>query len=119
MAMSGEQMPERGEERFVSIPEVKEVLEGVQGSRELTYEQKLALEHSTYSTKTDPKNAGKLIDDLKKNERITDTIAFKIVEIWPSHVDDVKAILAKERFTLKEDEVEAIIKLVSKYERKA
>jgi DNA-directed RNA polymerase subunit F len=113
----GEEMS--GEEKLMSIPEVKQVLEGVQGSRELSYEQKLALEHATYSSKTDPESAQKLVKELEKNERITDTIAYKIVEIWPSHADDVKAIFAKERFTLKEDEVDTILKLVSKYERKA
>jgi DNA-directed RNA polymerase subunit F len=108
-----------GEERLMSIPEVKEILETIQAGRELSYEQKLALEHATYSSKTDPDSARKLVAELKKHERITDTIAFKIIEIWPTHPDDVKAIFAKERFTIKEDEVEEILKLVSKYERKS
>jgi len=115
--MVEEEMPERGGERLVSIPEVKKVLESTQSGHELTYEQKLALEHATYSAKTDPKNALKLVEELRKNERITDSIAFKIVEIWPEHPDDVKAIFAKERFTLKEDEVEGILKLVSRHGR--
>jgi len=117
--MAGEEMPEKGGERLVSIPEVKKVLESTQQSRELTYEQKLALEHATYSAKTDPRNAQKLVEELRKIERITDGIAYKIVEIWPEHPDDVKAIFAKERFTLKEDEVEGILKLVSRHGKSA
>ncbi len=105
------------EDKFMSIPEVKDILEAVQEGRELNYEQKLALEHATYTTHTTPEKAAELVEALKEHERITDAIAFKIVEIWPTHEDDVKAIFAKERFTIKEDEVERILKLVSKYSK--
>ena len=103
--------------KFMSIPAVKDILEAVQEGRELNYEQKLALEHATYTTQTTPEKALELVEALKEHERITDAIAFKIVEIWPTHEDDVKAIFAKERFTLKEDEVEKILKLVSKFSK--
>jgi DNA-directed RNA polymerase subunit F len=105
------------EERFVSIPKVRDILEDVQEARELNYEQKLALEHATYSVQTDQKKADKLIKELMKHERITEALAFKIVEIWPTHVDDVKAIFAKERFTLKEDEVETILQAVADHSK--
>lgn len=105
------------ESEFVSVPRVKDILEEVQDSRELNYEQKLALEHATYSVHTTPTEAKKLIKDLMEHERITEALAFKIVEIWPTHPDDVKAIFAKERFTLKEDEVEAIIQKVADHEK--
>jgi DNA-directed RNA polymerase subunit F len=107
------------ESEYVSIPEVKEILEGMQGDEEheLNYEQKLALEHATYSVHTTPKEAEKLVKDLMEHERITEALAFKIVEIWPTHADDVKAIFAKERFTLKEDEVEEILQKVADHEK--
>jgi DNA-directed RNA polymerase subunit F len=101
------------ESEFVSIPKVKNILEEVQEGRELNYEQKLALEHATYSVQTTPAAALKLVKALMKHERITESLAFKIVEIWPTHADDVKAIFAKERFTLKEDEVEGILQTVA------
>jgi DNA-directed RNA polymerase subunit F len=106
------------ESEFVSIPEVKDILEDVQEGRELNYEQKLALEHATYSVKTTPKDAEKLVKALMEHERITEHLAFKIVEIWPTHADDVKAIFAKERFTLKENEVEDILQKVADHEKK-
>jgi DNA-directed RNA polymerase subunit F len=105
------------EERFVSIPEVKKILESVQEGRELNYEQKLALEHSTYTVHTTPSQTSKLIKKLMEHERITESLAFKIVEIWPTHADDVKAIFAKERFTLKENEVEAILQAVAEHQK--
>ena len=105
------------ESEFVSIPEVKDILEDVQEGRELNYEQKLALEHATYSVHTTPKQAAKLIKALMEHERITEHLAFKIVEIWPTHEDDVKAIFAKERFTLKDDEVKDILQKVADHEK--
>jgi DNA-directed RNA polymerase subunit F len=105
------------ESEFVSIPRVKDILEDVQEGRELNYEQKLALEHATYSVRTKPSEAKKLIKALMEHERITEALAFKIVEIWPTHPDDVKAIFAKERFTLKEDEIADIIQKVADHEK--
>ncbi len=105
------------ETQFVSIPKVKDILEDIQEDRELNYEQKLALEHASYSIHTTPEKALKLIKKLMEHERITESLAYKIVEIWPTHPDDVKAIFAKERFSLKEDEVEAIIQAVADHEK--
>ena len=105
------------ESEFVSIPNVKTILEDVQEKRELNYEQKLALEHATYSVRTTPAQAKKLVKALMEHERITESLAFKIVEIWPTHSDDVKAIFAKERFTLKEDEIEDILQKQADHEK--
>lgn len=101
------------ESEYVSIPRVKDILEDVQEGRELNYEQKLALEHATYSVQTTTKAAAKLVKALMEHERITEHLAFKIIEIWPTHADDVKAIFSKERFTLKEDEIEDILQKVA------
>jgi DNA-directed RNA polymerase subunit F len=105
------------ESEFVNIPQVKVILESVQEGRELNYEQKLALEHATYSVRTTPEAAMALVAKLMEHERITESLAYKIIEIWPTHIDDVKAIFAKERFTLKEDEVEAILQAVADHEK--
>jgi DNA-directed RNA polymerase subunit F len=106
-------MAKKPESEFVSIPRVKGILEDVQEGRELNYEQKLALEHATYSVHTTPTKAKKLVKALMEHERINEALAYKIVEIWPTHPDDVKAIFAKERFTLQENEVEDILQKVA------
>ena len=103
--------------KFVSIPEVKDILEEVGEGRELNYEQKLALEHATYSIQTTSKDANNLIKALMEHERITEALAFKIVEIWPTHPDDVKAIFAKERFTITEEDIQVILQKVADHEK--
>ena len=48
-------------------------------------------------------------------ENIGDIHAYKIADILPVSEDDVKAIFAKERFTLSESEIKDILKIVGKY----
>ncbi len=101
--------------RHVSLAEVKNLLEKEEKRRELTYEQKLALEHAKHFSKIGVTKARKMAEELVKLERITETFAYKIVDILPLHPDEVRAIFAKERFTLEEDEIKKIIKIVEKY----
>jgi DNA-directed RNA polymerase subunit F len=101
--------------KYVSLAEVKSLLEKEEKKRELTYEQKLALEHAKHFSKLGISKAKKMVEELTKLERITESFAFKIVDILPMHPEEVRAIFAKERFTLEDAEVKKIIKIVEKY----
>jgi DNA-directed RNA polymerase subunit F len=101
--------------KYVSLSEVKNLLEKEEKKRELTYEQKLALEHAKHFSKLGITKAKNMVEELVKLERITEPFAFKIVDILPMHPEEVRAIFAKERFTLEDDEVKKIIKIVEKY----
>lgn len=96
-------------ERFLTIPEVHELLLQEQAQRELTYEQKLALQHCELLERFDAKTAQKLVAELEKIERVAPALAYKIAELLPTHPDDVRAIFSKERFTLEEKTISAII----------
>jgi len=52
---------------------------------------------------------------LVKLERISEPVAYKIVDILPVHPDEVRAIFAKERFTLEDDEIKMILKIVEEH----
>lgn len=101
--------------KYVSLAEVKNLLEKEEKNRELTYEQKLALEHAKHFAKIGVSKAKKMADELLKLDRITEPFAYKIIDILPMHPEEVRAIFAKERFTLEDDEVKKIIKIVEKY----
>jgi DNA-directed RNA polymerase subunit F len=101
-------------ERLVSLEEVKNILTKEEKTRELSYEKRLALEHAKAFSKLNITKTKKLITDLQKIERISESIAFKIAELLPQHPDDVRAIFAKERFNLEEKEINQIIELVTK-----
>ncbi|UCF08976.1 MAG: RNA polymerase [Thermoplasmata archaeon] len=103
------------ESRYVSLAEVKNLLEKEAKKRELSYEQNLALDHAKHFSAISMTKAKKMADELMELERITEPFAYKIVDILPMHPEEVRAIFAKERFTLEEDEIKKILKIVEKH----
>jgi DNA-directed RNA polymerase subunit F len=101
--------------KYLTLAEVKKILENAQKERELSYEQKLALEHAQKFSKLSVSKAKDLIEDLQKLERITDPLIYKIADLLPSELEDLKALFAKERFTLSNEELNTILGLVKKY----
>ena len=104
------------EGRLVTLAEVKSMLTRAQIEREeLTYEQKLALEHSLRFSRLSVDETEKLVADLKGLDYLTEAYAYKIADLCPTHADDIKAIFAKSRTTVGDAEVQAIIDTVLKY----
>ncbi|OPY34203.1 MAG: RNA polymerase Rpb4 [Methanomassiliicoccales archaeon PtaU1.Bin124] len=103
------------EERYVPLAEVKEMLEEESKLRELTPEQKLALDQASKMSRTDADKAGKLMKELTAIDFISEGVAVKIVDLMPMHADDIRVLFAKERLVLDKKQIEQIIKLVEKY----
>ena len=103
------------EEKLLSLGEVKKLLEKESKDRELMPEQMLALQHAESFTKLSQAKAKKLIADLMKLEHVSEFHAYKIVDLMPTHPDDVRAVFAKERFTLSKEEIEKVVKTVEKH----
>lgn len=102
--------------RLVSIAEVKNMLSKISKERkELTYEQRIALEHAQKFAKVPMKKTQEMIKELQKIENIESNHAHIIADMLPLTEDDVKAIFAKERYTLKENEIKKILEIVRKY----
>ena len=102
--------------KLVSLPEVKNILKKMSKERkELTYEQRIALEHTQKFAKLPVKKTQDLIKELIKLERIEESHAYKIADLLPTTEDDVKAIFAKERFTVDKSEIKSILETVRKY----
>ncbi len=101
---------------LVSLAEVKAMLLLAQQSREdLTYEQKLALEHSLRFSRVNVTDAKKLIKDLQKVDGVNAEYAYKLADLCPVEADDVRSIFAKSRITIGDSEVDQIIETVLKY----
>jgi DNA-directed RNA polymerase subunit F len=103
------------ETKYVSLSEVKKILDKEGETRELTHEQGLSLEHANHFANISVTKGKKMAEDLLKLERITEPFAYKIIDILPTHPDEVRAIFAKERFTLEDDEIKKILKIVENY----
>lgn len=102
--------------RLVSLAEVKNILAKINKEREeLTYEQRIALEHAQKFAKISVKKTQDMINELQKIENIEAHHAYVIADMLPLTEDDVKAIFAKERYTLKENEIKKILEIVRKY----
>lgn len=103
-------------ERLVTLAEVKELLEKAETNRgELTYEQKLALEHARRFAVYTNEAVHKLLSDLAGNPKIDLPTAIRIADVAPKHPDDVRALFSKARVTLDDAEVQKILESVQKY----
>ena len=113
-------------ERYVTIAEVRDLLEEVAESRKgsagllededvLLASQKAALDHAQKVSTISLKDANKIIEEVSQIEEVTDAIAVKIADILPKYPEDVRAIFSKERINLSNDKINQIIEIVEKY----
>ncbi len=96
----------------VAESEVKSTLKKRKGEEEeLAYEQSQALEHAEIFSENTPAKTKKLIDELKKNEKLPVETVIKIADIMPKNVSTLKAILIKDKVELSDEELEGVLKL--------
>ncbi|MDI6718471.1 MAG: RNA polymerase Rpb4 family protein [Methanomicrobiales archaeon] len=104
-------------EERITLPELRANLLALEGERrskerELSYELRRSIEHANHLGKTSPERSRELVEALLKHEKMKPDIAFRIANIMPRTRDELRAIYAKERFTLTGEELDAIIDLV-------
>ena len=104
-------------EEKVTLPEMRSVLLRVESERlaaekEMSYEFRRSIEHANQLAKTDPEKSRDLVTGLTKMEKMKPEIAYRIANIMPKTRDEVRAIFAKERYTLTPEEIDSIIELV-------
>lgn len=97
----------------VSVSFAKEVLSERGKEGELGYEQSQALEHGERFAHYESADVKKLVASIAKNEKISEELAIKIVDIRPNDPSTLKAILIKDRIELSEEEIAQIIKELS------
>ncbi len=102
------------ESRPVPMGVAKEIMLS-KNSEELTYEQKLAVEHLSKFTKLEKEKAEKLFEELSQITKLSPQIIVQIVDILPQTADELRVILAAEKISLKEDEMKKILETVKKY----
>ncbi|MEK6851545.1 MAG: RNA polymerase Rpb4 family protein [Candidatus Thermoplasmatota archaeon] len=103
-------------EEFVTLAEIKALLEKEERDRkELRMEQRYALTHAQTFAKLPLEETRKLVGDLMKVEMMTPANAYKLADILPTHPDDVRAVFAKERFSLSKEDVDLVVQVVAKY----
>ena len=102
-------------ERYVSLAEVKDLLEAEEGKRTVSTQQRSALEHTQAIMRLSSADTEKLIAELKELKFVTDYTACKIADMLPQYPEDVRAIFAKERVNLEAGDIKNVIDIVEKY----
>lgn len=116
------------QEEMMTLPELREELiairdqragslEETEGAvRTLSYELRKSIDHADTLGKCSVETAKALYDELAGLEKITPTIASRIVNIMPASREEIRAIYAKERFALVTEDVDQILDILRKYE---
>jgi len=104
------------QEEILTLAEVREILEQIRLKRadeeELGYELRRAMRHADLFSKGSAEENRALVAELMKMEKMSREIAIKIADIRPANKDELRAIYAKERFTLSEEELNRILDIV-------
>ena len=115
------------QEEMMTLPELREELitirdkrgenaEETEGSgRTLSYELRKSIDHADTLGKCSVETAKSLFEELEGVEKITPEIAARLVNIMPQTRDEIRAIYAKERFSLLPEDIDAILDILKKY----
>ncbi len=104
------------EEEYLSLAEVKNLLEKEKEARtNLSQEQQYALQHSQLFSKLGVMKARELVKELLDIPMLGLANAVKIADVLPTNADDLRAVLAKERFALSKEDTEKVLKILGKY----
>ncbi len=98
------------------MAEVREILDQIRLKRadeeELGYELRRAIRHAELFSKGTAEESQAMVAELMKQEKMNREIAVKIADVRPVTKDELRAIYAKERFTLSEEELNNILEIV-------
>lgn len=115
-------------EEMMSLPEVREELIAIRDKRSnpseetedsqitLSYELRKSIDHADVLSKCSLETAEELFNELSGLEKIKPEIAQRIVNIMPKSRDEIRALYAKERFTLMPEDIDEILDIIHKYE---
>jgi DNA-directed RNA polymerase subunit F len=103
-------------EEIVPLSRVKEIL-SKKAPKDLTYEQKKALDHAKEFIKLNDNEIKNLMEELKALEirKLKDKQIIKILDILPKNIEQLKVILTETDLTFKTSELEKIMQVVKKY----
>lgn len=102
-------------EELLTLAEVRAILDEIRTRRaseeELGYELRRAIRHAELFAKGTAEESRLMVEELGKLEKMNPEIAIKVADIRPKTRDELRAIYAKERFNLSEEELDAILEI--------
>ncbi len=107
---------ENGNARPISIAEVLEVLEQRKKGGELGYEQELVYDYAKKFSKLSASEAAKMVKELD-NLGLREKTIFKVIEVMPVDVSQLKLVLVLERRAFEEQEIAKVMAVVDSYRK--
>ena len=92
----------------------KNILEDFAENNELNYEQNVTLNHISRFKHFSLEDTEKLMEELVKI--IKPKYAVRVIDLVPQDLPDLRLIFAKEKFPIKKEEMEEILKILDKYD---
>ena len=102
-------------EKVIPWAEVKKALEKKEKEKELSYEQKNALDHLRKFSKLSEKASGEMAEELAKIERLKERHIVSIINHMPQELEELRVLFANEVVNLPEEDRKKIISIVKKY----
>ena len=102
-------------EKFVAWPLIKKTLEKKEKEKELSYEQKNALDHLRKFTKLSEKQAAEMAEELGKVERLKEKHIVSIINHMPQDPEELRVLFANEVASLSDEDKRKIISTVKKF----
>jgi DNA-directed RNA polymerase subunit F len=78
----------------------------------LSFEKRATVDHVHSFKRVKVKNATKMIKELVKIDRVTETHAYKMAELMPRDETELRPIFAKDRFTLEPEVLTQILDII-------
>lgn len=112
-------MPEEIHHReLISLPEVREILlNRLKETDDLSYVQRIALEHAQLVARIDATTAKELIDGLMEKFRISHKGAITLANYMPDTIDEVRQLLDKDATLMETETIQEILDTLSSIER--
>ena len=102
----------------ISLPEVRELLlKRLQETDDLSYVQRIALEHAQLVSRIDSDKAKELIDDLVEKFRISEKGAITLANFMPDTIDEIRQLLDKDATLMETETIQEILETLSSVER--
>ena len=101
------------QEKFVSYPRAKKILEEREKEGELSYEQKSSVEHLRKFSKLEDDE--KIASELRLIEKLREDLIVKIINNLPKTAEEVKILFQKDVIDLSDEDISKIIEVTKKF----
>ncbi|MBI4176812.1 MAG: hypothetical protein HY516_00430 [Candidatus Aenigmarchaeota archaeon] len=101
------------EEKFISYPKAKKMLEDREKEGTLSYEQKSSMEHLRKFSKLEDDE--KIAEELRSVEKLREDLVVKIINNLPKTAEEVKVLFQKDIIDLSDGDTAKIIEITKKY----